>query len=245
MRAAVEVKTEKPQSTPVSRRRRLTCGVMACFVVAIAAGCSDGGSTVSSYHPVVHPVATESPQPLAPSATPDPSSTSGSLLSAKETASDVATETASGPAPLAAAPASDVAPATATSPAGSADSSYPPASDCSVDARGMAAGTTRSCQFTATDYGGWWAGFAGMPLFGVNNPDPSAAVWVTRGTSKEFYMSDGGQGPAMDMSWAGCDNNIIQPGDLVEVVITAGEGNNPGSYYEAGAGLGWSCDGHP
>jgi len=52
-------------------------------------------------------------------------------------------------------------------------------------------------------------------------------------------------GPAMDMSWAGCGDRIIQPGDLVEVQITAGQGTNPDSYYEAGAGRGWSCSGHP
>ena len=220
-------------------QRRVAWGVIVCFACTIAVGCSNGESSEPPRAGAVHPTATGATAAFSSSTAASVSSTSASTVDAILSPADVATDTAYAPA------ASIFGDATTTVAPQAPDDSYPPASACSVDARGMAARQTRSCRFTATESGGWWAGFAGTPLFGVNSFDPSAAVFVTRAGRQTLYETHGPMSPGMDMSWAGCDDNIIQPGDLVEVEITAGEGNNPGAYYEAGAGLGWNCSGHP
>ena len=133
-----------------------------------------------------------------------------------------------------------------TVPAEAADSSYPPASDCSIDTRNVAAGSTESCRFTATAVGGWWSGFAGTSVADVNKRDPSTIVSVTRAGKTTFYHGSSVSGPVPDPSGGGCGvHDLIQPGDLVEVEVYTGDYTSPGSYYEAGAGARWSCDGHP
>ena len=110
----------------------------------------------------------------------------------------------------------------------------------------MEPGTTKSCRFMATDAGGWWSGFAGNPVAGYNTSEPSTHVLVSSASGSSNYSSMTSTQPTvMDMSGFGCDDSVIQPGDLVEVDVTAGGGYSPGSYYEGGAGRGWSCSGHP
>jgi hypothetical protein len=237
-----------------SRRRLLTwlAGVVAVTGAAVPAGTTLVASANHSERVgVVGPTLPARPTPSTTSTT--------ELAVAPHTDGAGGSTNGTPPSSIAdALPSSDpTASATTAPPPGSpGDDTYPTGSDCSIDARGMASGTHKYCRFTATDYGGWWAGFAGTPVSdGVNDPmltaepnccasDSSAAMWVTRAGTQHFYASDRSR---MYGGWTGCNNNIIQPGDLVEIEIKFGNGtyNTPSSYYEAGAGLGWSCDGHP
>ena len=125
-----------------------------------------------------------------------------------------------------------------TTPAAAADS-------CSVDARGLAPGRTRSCQFIAREEGGWWSGYSDGGVAGwYQSQPPAAEVRVTHHGYTSYYRAKTDPGtPGMDMNGWGCDDALIEPGDLVEVDLRAPDGASPGSYYEAGAGRGWGCAG--
>ena len=151
---------------------------------------------------------------------------------------------AAGPAPRSGADSRGDNPAVATTLA-TAGASPASASGCSVDTRGLNPGQTRSCRFTATGLGGWWAGFIGNPAAGANSPDPSAVVSVTRhGFTYHYRTSDNPGGPVMGGGYSGCNNVVIEAGDVVEVVATAGNRYDPDAVYQAGAGTGWDCNGH-
>ena len=215
------------------RRHRLQASALTAIVVClgVAAGTAWSHQAAPQRVRVVHqPVEgdtsttiglasrTQSPAGLPPAPTPGQTAAARSPGSA---------------APRAGAPSPNNAPQHAA---------YPPASGCSVDATGLATGASRSCRFTATKAGGWWAGDPqtrpGSQLGGVSFKDSVVEVWVTRGSSTTPYDTYGTPG-------YGCGDAIIEPGDLVEVDLKLGSGvsASSGGRYEGGAGFGWSCRG--
>jgi len=113
---------------------------------------------------------------------------------------------------------------------------------CSVNTDGVPPGEMRTCQFTATTAGGWWAGYAGQqpgaPV-GVAFSDPSSVVRVTRAGVTSSYPS-GQYG-------SGCADDIIRAGDVVEVSLRAASqspASTPPGHYVVGAGSGWDCEQH-
>lgn len=115
---------------------------------------------------------------------------------------------------------------------------YPRAASCSIDNAGLGRNEQRRCRFTATATGG--AGFRD----GSDEPrGPTAQVSVTRDGSTMTRPVTGVAVFAGDLK-RGCAEQFIQPGDLVELVLT-----NSGSDSEAeatvGAGEGWECGSSP
>lgn len=120
---------------------------------------------------------------------------------------------------------------------------YPPGPACSLDTTGLSPGASSTCRFTATNAGGWSAGYVRQdqtsPPIGVAFADPFADVQVTRAGVTTHYMS-GQYG-------AGCGDAVIEPGDLVEVTLTAAPPTTaptPPGHYEVGAGYHWDCGQH-
>lgn len=118
-------------------------------------------------------------------------------------------------------------------------SDYPAAASCSVDTTGLGDGEQRRCRFTATRGGG-----TDMTTNGPTNPapgtPPSGDVTVTRnGVATTYHVRTAGAG---DLSaFAGC-GDVIEPGDLVEVVLTNGISGDTDQWTTTlGAGEGWSC----
>jgi hypothetical protein len=108
------------------------------------------------------------------------------------------------------------------------DASYPPAMSCSLDSVALAAGMSRTCQFTAAVAGGWVyddsAGGAGFDF-------PSATLIVTHSGIQTTYHSE---------EPATCADAIISPGDQVQLTLTAPTRELPVTY-RTGAGQGWDC----
>ena len=236
-------------SNPARHKRRLGWAVSAWCALALAAGCRGSGASSSLRASTAHPVTTRSPTLSASSATPSVTAASDTLPDPTAAPADTVQHTTSEPLrtsqPVAASDVGD-APTTATmAPPQPADPSYPPASDCSIDTHSMAAGTNKSCRFTATDAGGWWAGHNSTAAPVAFAPYPWTVVSVTRDGVTTHYSSQDNSGDGMGGDpGAGCGAyNTIHRGDLVEVFVTAGDTSVPADY-EAGAGLGWSCGGH-
>lgn len=129
---------------------------------------------------------------------------------------------------------------TAAAPAPS--TSHPAAASCSVDTAGLDDGAMRSCRFTATKTGG-----AGMTSSGATGPTPgvgpSGEVTVTRnGVSQTYSVGRHGARAGDAGVFVGC-NVFIQPGDLVDVVLTNSSSSTAtGVTTTLGAGEGWdSC----
>jgi hypothetical protein len=113
---------------------------------------------------------------------------------------------------------------------------YPAAASCSIDNRDLGPSEQRSCRFTATAEGG-----ASRRPYGDEASSPHGQVFVTRYGTTTVHPVHGFNVFAGDVE-TGCENRFIQPGDLVEVVLT----NNPGgtrSVETIGAGQGWECSG--
>lgn len=121
---------------------------------------------------------------------------------------------------------------------------YPAGTACSVDTYGLALGDQRRCRFTATVAGGW-------NLYQPTPHPPSVAqlpdilVRVRRNGIATTYRPQQvhDDGPAGGYTLEGCDDAIIRPGDLVEVVIA-----QPHEVWMdlrtemgVGAGEGWGC----
>lgn len=127
------------------------------------------------------------------------------------------------------------------------------AGDCFIDTTGMAPGQTKSCRFVATDSGGWWGGYAvsaSRPIAGDwFNTRPVTVVKVTRaGLTSSYETTESSQPTPMDPSGNGCGDDVIQPGDQVEVDVTApdhGTVSQATGPYEGGAGRDWNCNSHP
>lgn len=131
-------------------------------------------------------------------------------------------------------PADRPAPATAT--AGNPD--YPEATACTVDDVGLGPGEERRCRFTATTNGG-----ASLRSDGPASPDVGVRgeVIITRGrttTRREVQYQSVRAGDVS--AFAGCDK-FIEPGDLVEVVLTNSTSPAESGRTTLGAGEGWAC----
>ena len=139
---------------------------------------------------------------------------------------------------------STFAPTTTAGPAATPTNGYPLAQSCSVDNVGLAYGEQRSCTFTATHAGGW--NHYQPADHGPSIGDPATVtVRVVHEGVTQIYRSDAvpDGGPAGSYDVEGCDDAIIQPGDLVEVTIEQPDGRYDPVVGEAGggAGKGWGC----
>ena len=113
---------------------------------------------------------------------------------------------------------------------------FPPAPFCAVDNVGLAANQSRSCRFTATTAGGGTVKTT-SPVY----PPPGirAEMRITRNGETTTHMIGHQRVQAGEAGTFYC-GALIEPGDLVEVVLT----NSPspdGSTSTAGAGDGWEC----
>ena len=131
---------------------------------------------------------------------------------------------------------SDVAPlAGGSSPASSAD--YPAAASCSVNNVDLEPGGQRRCRFTATVAAG-----ASMTTTGPLSPPPGmrGEIIVTRDGQTTRYEVHDDVVRAGDVGTVYCAARVMEPGDLVEVVLTNA---NPSDGFETtlGAGEGWEC----
>ena len=118
---------------------------------------------------------------------------------------------------------------------------YPSAAFCTVNDRDLVAGAQRSCRFTATKRGG-----ASLQSDGSTAPPPGVSpkgeVRVTRGGETSTHEVTNVRAKAGDAEvFAGC-SFFIEPGDLVEVVITSSAaGAKDDATVTLGGGEGWAC----
>ena len=111
---------------------------------------------------------------------------------------------------------------------------YPPAAACTVDNAGLGPNEQRRCRFTATAAGG-----ASRRPYGDEVNSPQGQVLVTRNGTTTAHPVFGAQVFAGDIR-RGCEDLFIQPGDLVEVVLTnAASGTR--EVMTIGAGERWQC----
>jgi len=127
-------------------------------------------------------------------------------------------------------------------PTAAPSAAYPPMASCSVDNRDLGRGHSRSCRFTATTAGGW--NYYQPPNHLPSASDaPTVSVRVTRDGSTTVYSTrmvrDGG--PAGTYHLDGCTDDVIEPGDLVEVVITEPYDATVRTEMGGGAGEHWGC----
>jgi hypothetical protein len=126
---------------------------------------------------------------------------------------------------------------TATTTATTKAAGYPPMTSCSVYSDGLVDDNQRSCRFTATQPGGW--NFYQRELH-TPRDIPDTWVSVTRdGHTKEYRTTRTASGNIAD----GCDDGVIEPGDLVEVVVGPPSRwlGEPNEDAGVGAGAGWGC----
>lgn len=107
---------------------------------------------------------------------------------------------------------------------------YPSGEACSVDNSGLLPGESRSCRFAATAPGGW--AFAYGADAGITST--SATVTVDRNGDVTVYQ-------APSQGGGDCGEDIIRPGDLVDLSLTNG-GSEVSVGMELGAGRGWDCN---
>lgn len=115
---------------------------------------------------------------------------------------------------------------------------YPLASSCSVDNAGLGPKRQRTCQFTATTRGGAEMRSNGVAMAAGNGAE--GHVTVTRDGKRTTTIVQYDSASAGDLGVFGC-GGLIEPGDLVEVVLTNGAGSPDGSTTTLGAGEGWYC----
>jgi hypothetical protein len=121
-----------------------------------------------------------------------------------------------------------------------AGSRYPAATACAVDTYGLDEGEARSCRFTATSRGGW--NNYSTNLTSSLDKMPVVRITVIRGDDVMTYRSQEVDENG-DTQYENCAEDIIQPGDLVEVRIDQAYVWIDGTEYQmgAGAGEGWGC----
>ena len=122
------------------------------------------------------------------------------------------------------------------------DPPYPRASECSVDTYGLASGDARTCRFTATAAGGW--NYYQPPHGPTITEIPYIEVSVTRGDETRVYRTERVPSgtPTGGYRLKGCDDDIIRPGDRVEVLIQqADPWMDIRNEMGVGAGSGWGC----
>lgn len=228
-------------------RRRLVAvvtGVTALLAASIPmgntllapAGGGDASVIIEPPPAVADPTVKPDRSDQAPSGPAEPSHPSGSTEGSASSDS---------PDALSMAPAPNIfSPTTTADPAATAIGTNPLAQSCSVDNAGLAYGEQRSCTFTATHAGGW--NFYQPPGHAPSIGDPATVtVRVVHDGATKIYRSemlpDGG--PAGSYGVEGCDDAVIQPGDLVEVTIEQPDGRYDPVVGEAGggAGKGWGC----
>lgn len=128
----------------------------------------------------------------------------------------------------------------APAPSTTAGGQYPAGAACWVGSAGLDAGESRACRFTATTPGGWntYSSSLTPPLDRM----PIVRVTVRRGREVRVYRSryidENGE-----TRYENCADDIIQPGDLVEVRIEQADVWIDGTGYDesGGAGGGWGC----
>jgi hypothetical protein len=102
---------------------------------------------------------------------------------------------------------------------------YPQQASCEVTTDGLTPGATRSCRFRATAAGGWRRrGQGGLGMGGGGY-----SVLVTRDGVTLVNPGDTG---------ADCANDVIRPGDLVEIQVQQEQGY---VIFRLGAGEGMRC----
>lgn len=119
------------------------------------------------------------------------------------------------------------------------------ASSCSVDNLWLRAGESKRCRFIATAAGGWNVHQERGSTSPLESETVTAVVYVTRDDvtaeyrTREIETDNGSR-------TQGCADDIIQPGDLVEIVLSETEDDTPldlssDEGVAAGAGQGWGC----
>lgn len=123
----------------------------------------------------------------------------------------------------------------AVAPASASD--YPKRPSCVIDNVGLGDGEQRSCRFTATSDGG-----ADLVSSGTVSPPPGAKaeVTVTRDGQTTTYSVHNQEQRAGGLNHAIC-GSFIEPGDLVEVVLTNSTNDPERATLTLGAGEGWEC----
>lgn len=117
---------------------------------------------------------------------------------------------------------------------------YAAATACSLDMSTMAPGQTRTCRFTATKPGGWNFERDGSDPRSVGGFDwPSARVTVSRDGESTVYEPEFEERSGV-MVLDGCADDIIEPGDLVDVELTSGS-MDVDFATKVGAGHLWDC----
>ena len=239
---------EAVRARAVRRMRRrlvaLVTGVTALLAAAIPignsllapAGGGDASVIIAPPPAVADPAVEPDRSDQVPSGPAEPSHPSGSTEGSASSESPNAQSMAPAPSIFTPTPTAD--------PAATATAKYPLAKSCSVDNAGLAYGEQRSCTFTATHAGGW--NFYQPPEHGPSIGDPATVtVRVVHDGATQIYRSemlpDGGPAGSYDVE--GCDDAIIQPGDLIEVTIEQPDGRYEVVVGEAGggAGKGWGC----
>ena len=116
------------------------------------------------------------------------------------------------------------------------DASYPTAAACSVDDVGLAPRDERRCRFTASALGG-----ASFRSNGPTSPvGASGRVLVTRNGETTTYEVRHSVVRVGEVRTVYC-GAYIEPGDLVEVVLTVEDVPDDGTTVTLGAGEGWEC----
>lgn len=114
----------------------------------------------------------------------------------------------------------------------------PPASACTVDNAGLNPGGQRMCSFTATTMGGATMRSDGVVMAAGNGAQ--GYVTITRQGIRRTHTVQYNSARAGELGVFSC-GGLIEPGDLVEVVLTNGPAALDGSTVTLGAGEGWYC----
>ena len=120
---------------------------------------------------------------------------------------------------------------------------FPSQQECSVTTAGMRVGEQRRCRFSPTEVGGASIVTDG-PAWSSGNAPAYGEVLVTRGGSTGVAWTSNESGAAVAAGEGavfagGCGRMFLQPGDLVEVVLTK-QRDDPFNVT-LGAGKDWSC----
>ncbi|MGQ0434118.1 MAG: hypothetical protein ACT452_17150 [Microthrixaceae bacterium] len=120
----------------------------------------------------------------------------------------------------------------------SASSFYPRQSECVVDNADLGDGEIRTCRFTATARGGTEMTSSGT----TDPPGATGEVTVTRnGVSTTYYPHMRRRRVGDASVFVGCSGGLIQPGDLVDMVLTNSTADPEHATITLSAGEGWSC----
>jgi hypothetical protein len=227
------------------RRRLLWLGGLGALLAlpggaGILAPAGDGGDTVDSRRP--------------PAITPDrpavgddgPAADAGGTAAPGDGDDAIAAGTGTRGTPTTSpAPASSAADAGAPTlvevgPTGGADGNvptpFPSASACAVDDVGHVPGEERRCRFTATAGGGASLRSSGP----TSSVGARGRVIITRNGQTTTHEVQYQSVRAGELGAFAC-GGLIEPGDLVEVVLTTKSTPDDGTVTTLGAGEGWEC----